>query len=133
MAAAYYSTSVGACVVPRPDPPPPPPPKLPDGEYQIECAVFAYYKGSRYIWVIGGTVNGKPWLMHLDQAVHRVQNGELRFYTLVNGKKADVGVGRSYTNHLFLTTSPDQTKANNLDVIAETNECSLPADGVYWV
>jgi hypothetical protein len=40
---------------------------------------------------------------------------------------------KSLTHHLFLTTSPDQTKANNLDVIAETNECPLSDDSVYWV
>lgn len=130
--AAYYSTSIGACVVPQPDPPPPPPPQLPDGEYRITNGFFAYHKGSRYLAIIGGSHNGQPWLMHVDHAVQRVQNGQLKFYTLEGGHKANVVIGTSETNHQFLTTTPDSTKVNNLDVIAEVNPSKLPDDGVFW-
>ena len=119
--AAYFSRSYKACVVPQPDPPPPPPPPpptLPNGEHQITGATFHYHNGIAYIGVVGGTWNGKPWAMAIEEAIVRVKNGSLSFYTLEDGKKARVLIGNSLLFD-FLTTSPDGTKENNLDVIAQ--------------
>lgn len=123
--AAYFSQSYKACVVPQPDPPPPPPPpppSLPNGEYQITGAAFDYHNGIRYVGFIAGTWDGKSWAMDTDRAIARVEDGSLSFYTLEDGKKATVHLGHSLV-HAFLTTSPDNTKENNLDVIAQKHPC----------
>jgi hypothetical protein len=131
--AAYYSIYYGACVVPQPDPPPPPPPRLANGEHRITCATFAYHRGHRYIAIIGGPGHDKPWVMLVDHAIERVRSGELSFWTRAGGERADVHVGVSETNNAFLTTSPDGTTRNNLDVLAETHPCDLDDQGVFWL
>jgi hypothetical protein len=133
VAAAYYSTSYKACVVPQPNPPPPPPPSLPNGDYQISCAKFEHHNQNPYIGFIGGNWNGKDWLMFESDAILRMQKGELTFYTLADGERADVSIGLSQTNNRYLTTSPDAIQQNNLDYIASHNPCQIGADFTYWV
>jgi hypothetical protein len=131
-AAAYFSTSNKACVVPQPNPPPPPPPpppKLPDGEHQISTGIFESHNGIQFIGIIGGTFDGKPWAMPTQYAIHRVEQGGLRFFTMNDGKRAEVKVGNTLVAS-FLTTAADNTKLNNLDVIVENNP--LRSDYVLW-
>jgi hypothetical protein len=131
-AAAYFSTQYKACVVPQPDPPPPPPPSLPNGDYQISCAMFAYHNGHPYIGIIGGTWNGQNWAMLESDAISRMQKGELTFYTLADGERADVSIGISRTNNEYLTTSPDGTQKNNLDYIASNSSCDTGPGFTLW-
>jgi len=133
MAAAYFSTSYKACVVPQPDPPPPPPPSLPNGDYEISCARFEYHNQNAYIGFIGGNWNGQDWVMFESDAIKRMQKGELAFYTLADGERANVSIGISQTNNQYLTTSPDGTQQNNLDYIASHSQCKIPPDVPYWV
>jgi hypothetical protein len=124
LCAAYYSTSYQGCVVPQPDPPPPPPPTLPNGTYQITCANFRSHNGIEYVGVIGGNFNGKPWTMVTDNAIARVQRGELSFFTEVGNQRATVVIGHSLVAS-FLTTSADATVENNLDYMARNNTCDI--------
>jgi uncharacterized protein DUF3892 len=129
--AAYFSTSYNACVVPKPDPPPPPPPKLPNGEYQITCATFFQRHYTQYIGIIGGTWKNKLWSMTIEHAIDRINQGELTFYTLADGERAEVTIGHSLTS-AFLTTAADDTKTNNLDEIALQSSCEELPGFVLW-
>ena len=129
MTAAYFSTSYKACVVPQPDPPPPPPPTLPNGEYQITAGLMESHNDIPFIAIIGGTFNGKPWAMFTTQAIKRVQDGSLKFFTEEGGERAEVKIGHSLVA-AFLTTDADSTKANNLDVIVKKNP--LLGALVFW-
>jgi hypothetical protein len=128
---AYFSRSLGACVVPQPDPPPPPPPALPDGEYQISCCLFESHNSIPFIAIVGGTIGGQPWWMETQHAIKRMQQGGLTFFTLADGKRAEVLIGHSLA-FPFLTTAADNTLNNNLDVIANNNPCQIPADFILW-
>jgi hypothetical protein len=129
-AAAYFSTTFQACVVPQPDPPPPPPPSLPNGNYQISCANLDFHHEASYITVIGGSWNGKSWAMFENWAIQRMKRGELTFYTVADGERANVTIGISLHGWEYLTTSPDNTINNNLDVIATRGSCDTT---VLWV
>jgi hypothetical protein len=131
--AAYYSTSTQACVVPQPDPPPPPPPpppQLPDGEHQISTGIFSHHNGIQFIWIIGGIFEGKNWAMQTQYAIQRMEKGGLRFFTMETGERAEVKIGHSVVAS-FLTTTADDTKLNNLDVIVEKNPIRF--DYILWV
>ena len=131
-AAAYFSTSKRACVVPLPDPPPPPPPPppmLPDGEYRISTGIFEYHNGIRFIGIVGGEFEGKTWALQTQYAITRVKGGGLRFYTLEGGERANVTVGNTLVAS-FLTTVADDTTLNNLDQIVDKNP--LQSDYVLW-
>jgi len=131
LVASYFSTSFNACVVPRPDPPPPPPPTLPNGDYQVSCAVFEYHNGTPYIGIIGGVWNGQSWAMLTDHAIQRIQQGELTFYTQVGEQRANVEIGHSLV-HAFLTTVADDSVENNLDYIAKNSRCQIGGNLVLW-
>jgi hypothetical protein len=94
---SYFASYVGgsACIIPLPNPPPAPPPVLPNGEYQITIATFSYHNGIAYVGAIGGEISGKQWVMQIQQAIARVQNGELSLYTFADGERAAVSVGHS--------------------------------------
>jgi hypothetical protein len=67
--------------------------------------------------------------MPTQYAIHRVEQGGLRFFTMNDGKRAEVKVGNTLVA-LFLTTAADNTKLNNLDVIVENNP--LRSDYILW-
>lgn len=67
--------------------------------------------------------------MPTQYAIHRVEKGGLRFFTMNDGKRAEVKVGNSLVAS-FLTTAADDTKLNNLDVIVKNNP--LHSDYVFW-
>jgi len=131
LVASYFSTTYKACVVPQPDPPPPPAPTLPNGDYQINCAVFEYHNGHPYIGIVGGIWNGQSWAMLTDHAIQRMQQGGLTFYTQVGAQRANVEVGHSLV-HAFLTTAADNTVENNLDYIAQNSQCQFGETFTLW-
>lgn len=94
------------------------------GPYQITCALFSYDNGTPYIGAIGGTVNGRKWVLNKDEAIAGIQAGDWSFYTSANGVQANVVTGKSASGYLYLTTTPDGTIENNLDYIAQNNPCS---------
>lgn len=73
-------------------------------------------------FVGGPNPGGKRWRLTIDEAVQGALAGKWQFYTSVNGREADVFVRRAASNHLYLTTSPDGYKPNNL---LNLTACSL--------
>lgn len=65
--------------------------------------------------------------MWVKDAIPRMQQGDLSFHTISGGTRANVQIGRSLLSP-FLTTSPDDTKLNNLDYIAANNPVPLAWD-----
>ena len=55
-------------------------------------------------------------IMSISDVVKMMRNGE-KFITRKNGNTADVYKKRSSRGRTFLTTDPDDTRANNLDFL----------------
>jgi hypothetical protein len=131
--AAYFAPYVGgqACLIPLPPPLPTPPPVLPNGSWLITNASFSSSSGIDYIYAIGGPIEDTTWTLKVDDAIPRMQSGELSFFTVspIDGENAAVRIGHSLIAP-FLTTAADDTDTNNLDYIA--THYPLPEEPVYW-
>lgn len=63
---------------------------------------------------IGGlTANGGRWKISEDQAIAEMKQGKWTFFTNVNGRRANVRIGR-HLGREYLTTEPDGQQPNNL-------------------
>lgn len=69
--------------------------------------------------------------MRIEHAIERMEQGELTFYTIGDGERAEVMIGHSLTS-AFLTTAADATKKNNLDDIAMQSSCEELPGFVLW-
>jgi hypothetical protein len=115
--ASYFSASVGACMLPSP-----PAPVLPPGDYQIDSVHKVYEShpntdGSRrqFIQLVSGpgTGNGR-WTMAEADVVNIINSRQATFYTLVDGRRANVIVESWY-----LKTVADDFIPNNLDALPQ--------------
>jgi hypothetical protein len=59
-------------------------------------------------------IGGTGWKLPVPDAVRKIENGEWVFYTLVNGKRADIGVRTSASGRKYLQTYADGYWTNNL-------------------
>jgi hypothetical protein len=63
---------------------------------------------------IGGVnPDGARWKWSEEKALSEMHAGRYTFFTLVNGKRANVRIG-SHLGHPYLTTEPDGQQPNNL-------------------
>ena len=79
-------------------------------DYLVTCIVPHGLLSGR-IQAIGGPAFG---VFSEDKAIALINSGTARFYTLVNGRRADVYVGGTFLTGMYLTTSPDGYLPNNL-------------------
>ena len=67
-------------------------------------------------------IGGNGWRWPMAKAITAIENGEWSFYTLVNGKKALIGVNKTAAGKKFLQTYADNTWNNNLLALPECNQ-----------
>jgi len=62
-----------------------------------------------------------PWSMTEDEAILRIEMQTMAFFTMVNKVRADVKVagGKGLLGRKYLTTHPDDFRANNLLYLPE--------------
>ena len=92
-------------------------------EYQVTCVTKPdRYNTHEHITHIGGT----NWRMTREEAIRRIDAKTASFYTLVNGRKAYVGVYREAGKAPYLKTHADGYWNDNLLALAECNSaCAL--------
>ena len=71
--------------------------------------------------------------MFESSAIQRMKKGELTFFTMADGERANVSIGVSRTGNEYLTTHADSTEKNNLDYIASHNSCDTGQGVTLWV
>lgn len=64
-------------------------------------------------------IGGTNWKWTVSKAVTAIENNEWSFYTMVGGKKANIGVRKGSTGRKFLQTHADGQWNNNLLALAE--------------
>lgn len=64
-------------------------------------------------------IGGNGWKLTVLDAIRKIENNEWTFYTLVNGKRAGVGVRTSTSGRKYLQTHADGYWNNNLLALAE--------------
>jgi hypothetical protein len=131
--APYFANYVGGagCLVPQPPPPPTPPQKLPNGDYLITNAELRGRIGTlAYLYGIAGPTGTTFWRLTVENAMARMRRGELTFYTMADGVRANVTIANNLLDY-FLTTAADDTQLNNLDYIA--THTGTPQDWPFWV
>ena len=64
-------------------------------------------------------IGGPTWKFDVPDAIRKIENREWTFYTLVNGKRAEIGVNTSKSGRKFLQTHADGYWNNNLLALAE--------------
>jgi hypothetical protein len=77
-------------------------------EHQVTCVQHDIH---RNITSIGA--GAQRW--STAQAISEIDGKRKRFYTLVNGVRADVQVMQTKEGKKYLRTDPDKTTRNNLD------------------
>jgi hypothetical protein len=115
--ASYFSQTLGACMLPSP-----PVPVLPPGDYQIDSVhkVTESEPGAggvrrQFIQLVSGPGNGNGrWTMAEADVVSIITAGQGTFYTLVDGRRANVIVDTWY-----LKTVADDFTPNNLDALPQ--------------
>ncbi len=83
-------------------------------EYQVTCVTRNDVNGR--IIAIGGPGDGTGWTMTEAEAIRRIKRKEARFYTVVNGKRAEIGVCGTPPNE-YLRTHADGYWNDNLDAL----------------
>ena len=61
-----------------------------------------------------GGAGGSRWKLTLDDAISKIERGEWKFYTSVNGKSVWVVVATSASGRKYLRTEADSRESNNL-------------------
>lgn len=84
-------------------------------DVQIKCVVSDGSDEDFRIDNVGGTnADGTRWKMSIDRAIQGIDSGKWTFYTYVSGNRANVVIRTSSAGRRYLTTLPDNSKANNL-------------------
>lgn len=83
-------------------------------DVQISCIKFDGSDEDYRIDNVGGTHAGERWNLTIDQAIKGIDDKKYTFYTLENMQHANVVIRVSAANRRYLTTLPDNSKANNL-------------------
>jgi hypothetical protein len=93
---------------------------MPNNEVQVQC-INKRNRTSPHerIQNIGGiNPDGARWKLTEEQAIAGMEVGTWSFYTLVNGRRPNVRVGR-HLGRKYLTTEPDGQQPNNLLALPE--------------
>ena len=105
---SYFSSTVGACMIPSPPPPP-----LPGGDYLIDSVdkVHDESSGGQRIAVVSGPGNGGGrWVLPEFDVVNMINGADATFFTFVDGVRAHVAV-----DTWFLKSDADGFAPNNLE------------------
>jgi uncharacterized protein YlzI (FlbEa/FlbD family) len=92
-------------------------------DFEVNCIVKrgSHYDPHERIEKLG--YNGK-WMMSEDLMIRKIEAKEESFYTLVNGKRADIIVA-VHNNRKYLKTTADGYAPNNLLNLPECRNCNL--------
>jgi hypothetical protein len=106
-ATSYFSSTVGACMIPSPPPPP-----LSAGDYLIDSVdKVREASGGERISVVSGPGNGGGrWILPEFDVVSMINANDASFHTMVDGVRANVAV-----DSWFLKSDADGFAPNNLD------------------
>ena len=96
------------------------------GDFQVTCIVKrgGHYNPHERIEALGNTA-GK-WMLSESEMIRRIEAGSESFYTMVNGRRADIVVA-IHGNRQYLKTSVDGYAPNNLLNLADCQNCKLLA------
>ncbi|WP_347985936.1 DUF3892 domain-containing protein [Methylomonas sp. AM2-LC] len=110
---SYFSDTLGACMLPSP-----PVPVLVPDDYQIDSVRKVTERGGghrQFIQMVSGPGNGNGrWVLAEADVANIITSGQGTFYTLVDGRRANVIVETWY-----LKTVADNFTPNNLDSLPE--------------
>jgi hypothetical protein len=81
-----------------------------------------HYNPHERISHIGNSQSG--WLVTEDSAIRRIETGMDSFYTLVNGRQANIIVA-VHNGRKYLKTDADGHAPNNLLALSDCNDCKL--------
>jgi hypothetical protein len=81
-----------------------------------------HYNPHERISHIGNSQSG--WLLTEDSAIRRIETGVDSFYTLVNGRQANIIVA-VHNGRKYLKTDADGYAPNNLLALSDCNDCKL--------
>jgi uncharacterized FlgJ-related protein len=70
--------------------------------------------------------NADHWMLSEDDMIGRIESRKEAFYTMINGKRADVVVA-VHANRKYLKTTADGYAPNNLLNLADCINCKLIA------
>jgi len=84
-------------------------------DVQIQCINITTRTNphERISHVGGVNPNGTRWKLTLDEAIKGIENGTWTFYTLVNGRRANVIIA-THNGHKYLKTVNDGLHPDNL-------------------
>ncbi len=93
------------------------------GRYQVTCINKRgnHYNPHERIGYIGQQGN---WKLSENSAIHRIESGSDSFYTMVNGRVAEVIVAE-HNGRKYLKTDADGYAQNNLLALPECVGCNL--------
>jgi hypothetical protein len=85
--------------------------------YQVTCIIPDGSDPDQRIDAIGGATGGQgggPWQLLIDAAIVNIENGTYTFWTLVQGRRAEVIVAKRSNGRKYLKTTADGYEPNNL-------------------
>ena len=93
------------------------------GRYQVTCINKrgSHYNAHERIEYIGHQSN---WKMSEDSAIRRIESRQDSFYTMVNGRTAEVVVA-VHNGRKYLKTDADGYAPNNLLALPECQNCNV--------
>ena len=96
------------------------------GDFQITCIVKrgGHYNPHERIEALGNSA-GK-WMLSESDMIRRIEAREDTFYTMVNGRRADIIVA-VHNNRKYLKTTADGYAPNNLLNLPDCVGCKLLA------
>jgi hypothetical protein len=92
------------------------------GSFEVNCIVKrgGHYNPHERIEALG--YNGK-WMLSEEAMMQRIENRQESFYTLVNGRRADIIVAE-HGGRKYLKTTADGYAPNNLLNLADCVNCN---------
>lgn len=91
------------------------------GRFQITCINKRgdHYNPHERISHIGNSAN--DWRLNEDSAIERIRNQQDSFYTLVNGREAEVVIA-NHNGRDYLKTTADSYRPDNLLALGDCGE-----------
>jgi hypothetical protein len=96
------------------------------GDFQVTCIVKrgGHFNPHERIEALGNSAGN--WMLSESEMIRRVETGAESFYTMVNGRRADIIVA-VHEGRKYLKTTADGYAPNNLLNLAECQGCKLIA------
>ena len=96
------------------------------GDFQVTCIVKrgGHYNPHERIEALGNSVG--QWMLSESEMINRIERGLESFYTMVNGRRAEIIVA-VHQSRKYLKTDADGYAPNNLLNLADCRNCKLLA------